>query len=260
MHSLGILGVGELSEKVVIGLRHSGFDGPILLSPRNAQRAAALAQAHGCQVAASNQEVIDRAELVILGVRPQSLGELASEVRLRPDQRLVSLAAGVSLAQLQTAFPGALCVRAMLSYAAQYNQTTVVVCPPDALTTQTLGPLGKLVMLQGEPEFELATVAACMNGWFYFLLHDLQQWLIDKGLPAAEARALVLGNLQDCVTSAERQPGDTLKALGQAIATPGTFTADGLAVLMHQPVSATWGAACEVVLDALLTRSDLAGR
>ncbi|NIF27129.1 pyrroline-5-carboxylate reductase [Pantoea sp. Tr-811] len=260
MQSLGILGVGELSEKVVIGLRCSGFDGPILLSPRNAQRAALLAHEHGCQVLGSNQAVIDRSELVILGVRPHSLGELANEVRLRPGQRLVSLAAGVSLAQLAAAFPGALCIRAMLSYAAQYNQSTVVVCPPDALTTQRLGPLGKLVVLQSEPEFELATVAACMNGWFYFLLHDLQQWLMDKGLPAAEARALVLGNLQDCVTSAEQQPGYTLKALGQAIATPGTFTADGLAVLMHQPVSATWGAACEVVLDALLTRADLAGR
>ena len=258
MLSLGILGVGELTEKVVMGLRRSGFDGPILLSPRNARRAAMLAHEHDCEVLPSNQAVVDRAELLILGVRPQVLGELAEEVRLRPGQRLVSLAAGVSLAQLATAFPGALCVRAMLSYAAQYNQSTVVVCPPDALTTKCLAPLGKLVVLQGEPEFELATVAACMNGWFYFLLHDLQQWLMDKGLPAAEARALVLGNLQDCVASAGQQPHSTLKALGQAIATPGTFTADGLEVLMHQPVSATWGAACEVVLDGLLTRSRLA--
>jgi len=260
MHSLGILGVGELTEKVVIGLRRSGFDGPILLSPRNAQRATLLVREHACEVLASNQAVVDQAELLILGVRPHSLGELAGEVRLRPGQRLVSLAAGVSLGQLASAFPGGLCVRAMLSYAAQYNQSTVVVCPPDALTTQYLGPLGKLVVLRGEPEFELATVAACMNGWFYFLLHDLQQWLMDKGLPAAEARALVLGNLQDCVASAGQQPGYTLKALGQAIATPGTFTADGLEVLMHQPVSATWGAACEVVLDGLLTRSRLADR
>ncbi|MGE8047468.1 NAD(P)-binding domain-containing protein [Pseudomonas monteilii] len=260
MDSLGILGVGELTEKVVIGLRRSGFDGPILLSPRNAQRAAVLARDYGCQVLASNQAVVDQANLLILGVRPHSLAELADEVQLRPGQRLVSLAAGISLAQLASAFPGALCVRAMLSYAAQYNQSTVVVCPPDALTTQYLGPLGKLVVLHGEPEFELATVAACMNGWFYFLLHDLQQWLMDKGLPAAEARALVLGNLQDCVASAGQQPEYTLKALGQAIATPGTFTADGLAVLMHQPVSATWGAACEVVLDGLLTRSGLTGR
>jgi len=255
MQSLGILGVGELTEKVVIGLRRSGFDGTILLSPRNAERAEALVDGQRCVMLQSNQAVVDQAEWLIIGVRPESLAQLAREVQVRPGQRLVSLAAGVRLEQLTTAFPGACCVRVMLSYAAQYNQSTVVVCPSDALIEQSLGPLGNLVVLQDEAAFELATVAACMNGWFYFLLHDLQQWLTDKGLPAAEARALVLGNLQDCVASAQQQPACTLKALGQAIATPGTFTADGLAVLNHQPVVASWGAACEVVLDALSTRS-----
>lgn len=257
MHSLGILGVGELTEKVVHGLRRSGFASAILLSPRNAARAGALAAEHGCRVLASNQAVVDEAELVIVGVRPDALAQLASEVRLRPGQRLVSLVAGVNLEQLAAAFPSAHCVRAMLSYSAQYNASTVVVCPADTQTEQCLGPLGKLVVLADEPAFELATVAACMNGWFYFLLHDLQQWLSDKGLPSDQARALVLGNLQDCVSAGQRQPEQSLKALGEAIATPGTFTADGLAVLMHQPVAATWGAACEVVLDGLLTRSRL---
>ncbi|GAB1618019.1 NAD(P)-binding domain-containing protein [Pseudomonas sp. NGC7] len=255
MHSLGILGVGELTEKVVIGLRRGGFDGAILLSPRNAQRAETLTHAHGCQVLPSNQAVVDQAEVLMLGVRPESLAHLAGEVHLHLGQRLLSLAAGVNLQQLQAAFPAAHCVRVMLSYAAQHNQSTVVVYPPDPPAERCLAGLGNLVVLQDEAAFELATVAACMNGWFYFLLHDLQQWLTDKGLPATDARALVLGNLHDCVSSAQRQPEHTLKALGQAIATPGTFTADGLAVLMHQPVSASWGAACEVVLDALLTRS-----
>lgn len=62
-----------------------------------------------------------------------------------------------------------------------------------------------------------------------------------KGLPADEARALVLGNIKDCVGSAESNPGKSLQSLGWAIATPGTFSAEGLAVLMHQPVSANWG-------------------
>ena len=127
MHSLGILGVGELTEKVVMGLRRSGFDGAILLSPRNAQRAEALAHTQGCQVLPSNQAVVDQAELVMLGVRPAALAQIASEVRLRRGQRLLSLAAGVGLAQLQAAFPAAHCVRVMLSYAAQHNHATVVV-------------------------------------------------------------------------------------------------------------------------------------
>ncbi|MEZ1319334.1 NAD(P)-binding domain-containing protein [Pseudomonas fluorescens] len=255
MQSLGILGVGELTETIVRGLRRSGFDGPIRLSPRNAAKARALAAELACEVMPDNQAVVDNADMLLLGVRPDKVPELAREIRLKDDQRLLSLVAGLHLRTLQETFPGARCVRVMLSCAAQFNQTTVVVYPPDPATQSRLGPLGSLVVMDDEAAFELATVAACMNGWFYFLLHDLQHWLVDKGLPAEQARTLVLGNLQDCVASARARPDQTLKAMGEAIATPGTFTATGLDVLHHQPGSATWAAACEVVFDALLNRA-----
>lgn len=260
MQTLGILGVGELTEKVVRGLRRSGYAGRIHLSPRNAEQARALAEECDCEVMESNQAVVDHAQWVFLGVRPEAADQVAGEVCFKPGQRLMSLVAGISLERLAEAFPGAHCLRVMLSYAVQFNQSTVVLCPPDTASEAVLAPLGNLVVVEDESAFELATVAACMNGWFYFLLHDLQQWLVDKGLSASQARALVLGNMMDCVTSAQQQPENSLKAMGLKIATPGTFTADGLAVLNHQPVSATWGAACEVVLDALLTRSQLASR
>ncbi|WP_437880627.1 NAD(P)-binding domain-containing protein [Pseudomonas sp. LRF_L74] len=252
MHELGILGVGELTEKVVIGLRRGGFEGAIHLSPRNPERARRLASECGCRIARSNQAVVEQADWLLLGVRPDAVATLAGEVTLRPGQHLVSLAAGVSLESLAQRFPQARCTRAMLSYAAQINQSTVVVCPAQADTEHLLATLGNLVVLEQEAHFELATVGACMNGWFYFFLHDLQQWLADKGLPAEQARALVLGNLQDCLASARSQPDQSLKRLGLSIATPGTFTADGLDMLNHHQASAAWGAACQVVLDGLL--------
>lgn len=255
MQSLGILGVGELTEKVVRGLRRSGFDGIILLSPRNAERAQALADECNCEVMPSNQALVDKAGILLLGVRPDSVAQLAAEITVKTGQHLLSLVAGLHLHTLQATFPGAVCARVMLSYTAQFNQSTVVVYPPDDTAQQCLGPLGSLVVMDNEPAFELATVAACMNGWFYFLLHDLQHWLVDKGMPVEQARSLVLGNLEDCLFSARAHPERSLKALGRAIATPGTFTATGLDVLNHQPGSATWGAACEVVFDALLNRS-----
>ncbi|AHL74373.1 pyrroline-5-carboxylate reductase [Stutzerimonas stutzeri] len=254
MQNLGILGVGELTEKVVLGLRRGGYDGNIYLSPRNHERATSLLADSGCHLMESNQAVVDRADCLLLGVRPEAVPVVAREVTLKPGQLLISLAAGVSLDALAEHFPEARCIRAMLSYAAQINQSMVVVCPPDAEAERALKSLGNLVVLDQEPAFELATVAACMNGWFYFLLHDLQQWLTEKGLPSDKARDLVLGNLQDCVASARHQPEHALSTLGQNIATPGTFTANGLDVLNHQQASAPWGAACEIVLDALLTR------
>lgn len=48
MLSIGVLGVGELTEKVVIGLRHGGFTGRVLLSPRNQARAEQLGRVWAC--------------------------------------------------------------------------------------------------------------------------------------------------------------------------------------------------------------------
>jgi pyrroline-5-carboxylate reductase len=90
---IGILGVGELTEKVVIGLRRSGFGGRVLLSPRNHQRAQQLAEQWDCEVMADNQQVVDGADLLVLGVRPEVVDQLSDEVQLRPEQTLVSLVA-----------------------------------------------------------------------------------------------------------------------------------------------------------------------
>lgn len=255
MQNLGILGVGDITEKIVRGLRRGGFNKSIHLSPRNDERSAQLASDCGCQVMLNNQSVVDRADLLIIGVRPDDLPGLATELVIPAGKKIISLAAGVNLVALKRHFPTARCVRAMLSCAARFNESTVVVCPPDTTCEHLLLPLGKIVVLQDEVNFELATVAACMNGWFYFFLHDLQQWLVEKGLPFDNAHGLVLDNMQECITTARHHPAIDLKTLGQAIATPGTYTADGLDMLNHLQANAHWGAACEIVLGALMSRS-----
>ncbi|PRD16925.1 NAD(P)-binding domain-containing protein [Pantoea coffeiphila] len=79
----GILGVGELTEKVVAGLCQTQNAVEIILSPRNAARAEKLREAYGCLVTESNQSVVDMAEILIIGVRPDALPQLASEITYR---------------------------------------------------------------------------------------------------------------------------------------------------------------------------------
>lgn len=251
MLSIGILGVGELTEKVVIGLRRGGFAGRVLLSPRNHERGQQLSRAWACEVMADNQGVVDQAGLLFLGVRPDGVEGLSREVQLKPGQPLVSLVAGMKLNDLARCFPLARPVRAMLSYAAQINQSSVVVTPAGQVHEALLGTLGSLIVLDQEEAFELATVAACMNGWFYFFLNDLQQWFTDKGLSREQARQLVMGNMQDCLASAGHQPQANMDTLGNAIATPGTFTAAGLDVLRDKGATQVWAAACDEVLERL---------
>lgn len=251
MQRIGILGVGELTEKVVIGLRRSGFTGAINLSPRNHERAVALSTSCECKVMTSNQEVADNADILILGVRPDAVARVAEEVTLPKGILLISLVAGMTSADLQASLKDATVVRGMLSYAAALNQTTVVLTPANPTAESLLSPLGSLVVLPTESQFELATVTACMNGWFYYLLGDLQQMLVNQGIAADDALRLVTGNMQDCLAVIQANPEQSPQALGSTIATPGTYTAAGLEVLKQQNYSAAWQAASEHVLHKL---------
>lgn len=247
----GILGVGELTEKVVAGLYRKGATAEIVLSPRNAGRAGRLRETFGCRVAVSNQSVADEVDILIVGVRPDALKNLASEIRLRPHQLLVSLVAGISSAQLQTLFSHQRVVRMMLTYAAEINRTTVVLTACEDNIRTYFSALGNVTVLENEDWFELATVSMCMNGWLYGLADGLQGWLVEKGMPQHHARALVLGAMRDCADYGVHNASVPLETMLQAIATEGTFTAQGLDILHEQHSLQPWVTAADAVVQSL---------
>lgn len=256
MRPIGVLGVGDLIVKVVRGLRRGGYSAPIYLSPRNLEKAQVLASEFDCVVMPDNQSVVDAAPILLLGIRPGDLEALARSVDVSPEHRLVSVVAGVCHRELQRVFGSAKSIRMMLSLAAETNNATVVLNPPNAEIEALFSSLGTVVLVEQETQFELATVTACMNGWFYFLLHDLHRWVTEKGLDPDQGRKLVLGSLSDCIAYAGRHEGWSFADLGNSIATSGTYTALGLEMLGLHQANAAWSAACEVVLDALLAKSE----
>ena len=88
--SLGIIGVGHLAAFSVEGFRRGGYRAPILLSPRSAAKAAALAEAFDCRVLSDNAQVAAEAESLLLAVRPGDLETALEDLPLRPGQLLIS--------------------------------------------------------------------------------------------------------------------------------------------------------------------------
>jgi pyrroline-5-carboxylate reductase len=260
MIKLGVLGVGDLAEKMVRGLLRDANGIAVFLSPRNPEKARALAAEFPCRVMPDNQAVVDAADIVLVSVRPGQVAGLAREVVLRRDQKLISVVSGMPVHELSRIFGTGRCFRAMLSYAAEIGCATIAAYPSDPDVCEVLRRLGDPTVLDSEREFELATVGACMNGWLYFLLHDLQHWLVEKGLPPEHARTLVLGSVADCVAYARHHDSVSMRDLGRSIATSGTFTAQGLEMLGLHQANAAWSAACEVVLDGLLARFEAGNR
>jgi pyrroline-5-carboxylate reductase len=252
MIKLGVLGVGDLTEKMLRGLYRAKSDMGVLLSPRNRERAGRLATEFGHELMPSNQAVIDASDVVLIGVRPAQLEALADEVRLKPDQALMSVVAGVSVDELAQRFGARPISRAMLSQASEINRSTVAVFPPQSMAAQLFASLGNLVPLESEREFEMAMVGACANGWFYFLIDELQRWFMRQGMSEDNARNLALSSVEDCVAysrfNASSNPGD----IGASFALPGTYTWRGLDVLKERGAYAAWSAASDHVFEALM--------
>lgn len=248
---LGILGVGHLASYVVAGLRNAGDQREILLSPRGQSRQQALVQSYGCTATSSNQQVVDNADLVLLSVRPEHLPNLLDSLEFLPGQLLISCVAGVGMEQLQSLLPSQVIVRTMPLACAEVGQGAVPLYPANEPAAQLLGQLGTLVEMNSEAEFELATVAACMNGWMYNYFDQLTRWYQVRGLEPQKARNLVLAAISGAAALASAKPQESLSAISDSIATDGTYTKLGLDILHERRALEPWIDACAAVESAL---------
>src|SRR5579871_4719870 len=99
---LGFLGTGAITSAMVTGLcSPEGGEYEILLSPRNAEVAAALARRFPqVSVAPSNQEVVDRSDTVVIAVRPQVTESVLADLRFPAERNVISLVSGFSVRRL----------------------------------------------------------------------------------------------------------------------------------------------------------------
>ena len=90
---IGFIGVGKITNAIVEGLCTSSIqDTQIWLSPRNEANARQLAEKYAAvQRLDSNQQVVDRSDIVFVAVRPAVAVEVLQELVFRKEQIVVSL-------------------------------------------------------------------------------------------------------------------------------------------------------------------------
>lgn len=123
MKKVVFLGCGSMGEAILSGLLAAGTSpNSVVVTVRSPEHAHQLASRHGVTALASheesgaNVEAVAGASVVILGVKPVGIADMCREVAdaLDPETVVVSVAAAVSLAQLEGALrPGQPVVRSM---------------------------------------------------------------------------------------------------------------------------------------------------
>jgi pyrroline-5-carboxylate reductase len=252
MINFGVVGTGQFAAYFIAALRRGGYDGDVLLSPRNADVASTLARNHGCVVAASAEEVLAGTDVVLLSVRPQHAEVALANLRWERRHTVLSAMAGIRLDGVRALLPGVGDVHLIMP--GSYIETApgpVPLYPPAPALMPLLSCAGDVIALPNEAAFNAAMVSLCASTWIYDLADALSSELERHGLEPDAARALTLGNIAGPARFALSLPGRSLLDISAGIATERTFTKDGLDHLKAHRFDAPWREAIAQLAERL---------
>jgi pyrroline-5-carboxylate reductase len=218
----GVLGVGAIGEAIVTGLCANVDDPPaVLLSPRNAERAAGLAQRFATvEVAADNQAVVDAAPVVLVCVRPQVADTVLAELLFPADRVVISAMAGVQVETLQRLVaPATEIARVIPLPSVARRESTTPVHPPNAAAAALFDRLGESVELSDVKAYEALSASTATIAAHFGYLRTIAAWLESMEIPGPAASRYVASMFAG-LTEATRS-GESFEQLAREHATSG---------------------------------------
>lgn len=252
--TLGFLGAGAITSAIVTGLSSPGGPcPPILLSPRNAETAAALAARFpNVRVAPSNQDVLDASQAVFLAVRPQVAVQVLSQLRFSPHHTVITLIANTTVQQIAgLVHPAARISRAVPLPSTAHRACPIPLYPPDPEAAGILDSLGQVIPVDTEDLLSAFGAATSTMAAHFAFLREIAAWLTRQGLSESLARAYVAQVFSGLSATAAAQPHLSFEQLAEAHATPGGLNEQLLAHLTRQRLFEELSRA----LDAVRARS-----
>jgi pyrroline-5-carboxylate reductase len=243
---IGFCGSGNMARALALGLE---LKEPALFTDAGSGRAAALAAAVGGEAVRSNEELGQRAQLVVLAHKPAQLEAIAREVGAAP-AIILSLLGGVTVAALGAAYPESRIVRAMPNTAVEVRRGVTCVCGaaiPEV--EELLGRVGTVVRL-AERLMEAATAVSGVAPAYVALIAEA--WVdaaVGQGIPAAQAAELVADSLAGSAALLLAHHMDTL-GVRRAVTSPGGVTARGLRALEQAGLRSAFSEAAAAVVGS----------
>jgi pyrroline-5-carboxylate reductase len=242
---VGFVGAGNMAGAMARGLEGEA-DG-LLFTDSGSGRAKDLATEVGGNAVASNGELAQRADVVVLAVKPAKLDDVAGE--LAEAKVVVSLLGATSLERVQAAFPKAEVVRVMPNVGVEVRKGVLVVAGElDAELRTMLEGLGHVVELP-DRQFDAATaVMGCAPAYLALAVEAIADAGVADGLDPELARELVVETAAGTADLLRvRHPAD----LRKAVASPGGSTEAGLEALDRTGVREGFEAAVRASLERM---------
>lgn len=239
---LGFIGTGNMASAIMGGIIKKqiipaqeiiGAD----LSAPGRERAK---EQFGIQVTDSNKEVVDKAEVIVLSVKPQFYEDVINEIKgdIKESQIIITIAPGKTLAWLAEKFgKDVKIVRTMPNTPAMVGAGMTAACPNEHITEEEMAYIRTLLECFSHVEIipeRLMDVVVSTSGsspaYVFMMIEAMADAAVSGGMPRPQAYQFaaqaVLGSAK-MVLDTGRHPGD----LKDMVCSPAGTTIEAVRVL-----------------------------
>jgi len=190
--TMGFIGTGVMAGAMLQAALDTGYLKPedAVVYDKNPQAAGRF----GVAVASCAREAAASCDILQLGVKPQDMPALLADIRpaLRPNQLVISIAAGFPLAKTTPCAPNA--VRLMPNINATVGQAVTAYCASESVTAEQLefikgycSSFGQAVALEEKHFSAFVALAGSAPAFVYLFIDELARAGVAAGLPKAQA-------------------------------------------------------------------------
>lgn len=200
---IAFIGAGNMAASLIGGLRAKGLDAAqIRASDPGEETRARVKAEHGIEVFADNAQAIEGVDVVVLAVKPQAMKAVCEAIRpsLKPNQLLVSIAAGITCASMNNWLGAQPIVRCMPNTPALVRQgvsglyaTAQVSAEQRQQAQELLSAVGIALWLDEEQQLDAVTaVSGSGPAYFFLLIEAMTAAGVKLGLPPEIAAQLTV--------------------------------------------------------------------
>jgi len=260
--SLAFLGAGSMGGAIVRGLVTSGIpvEGPIYVTNRSAAKAEALAGLDGVtslaleQDPGANARAAADARVVVLGVKPYMIADLLDEIapHLAEDAIIVSLAAGITLAQIEARVGARAVIRSMPNTPSTVGRGVAGIAAGShasaddvALVRRLFETVGSAVEVDGDDGIDaISTISGSGPAYVFLLIEAFIAAARHQGFDERTARVLAEQTFIGASRLLEAE-GEDPAELRRRVTSPKGTTEKAVEVLQRAELASTFSAATD---------------
>ena len=226
-----------MAEAIIKGLVAAKSDWEIHISDPDPARREHLHDCYSVATHINNVQLTEAVEVIVLAIKPQMFLAVVKDLAIKSDKLVISIAAGITLAFLNNAFPGVPLVRVMPNNPAlvKAGMTAIAaaknVSPNNLLLVEKIfGAVGEIVHVDEKQMDAVTGLSGSGPAYVYLMVEALVSAGCDLGLSRLVAEKLaaqtVFGAAQTLLKT--EHPAAELRAM---VTSPGGTTLAGLKVL-----------------------------